>query len=113
VKYLEAFLAENQSGKDTKGIEPAKPAKGAFDGFAGATYRDIQAARQPLESASGFDATDVNTQNHGAEIRPDTHDEVETIIMTWRNLFGLKLDRGDVRAHLTALTAWQRQGLRR
>jgi hypothetical protein len=59
VKYLEAFLAENQSGKDTKGIEPAKPAKGAFDGFAGATYRDIQAARQPLESASGFDATDV------------------------------------------------------
>ena len=84
MKYLEAFLAENQSGTDIHRIVPAKPAKAPSDGFAGATSRDIQAASQPVAS----------------------QDEVDAILAVWRRTVGLALDRDRVRGHCASLKQW-------
>jgi hypothetical protein len=96
MKYLQAFLAEAEPPKNIGGIVPAKPAKVSFDGFDGFAG----------SSRMGFSAKERVSQ--GSLIVANGTDEVERIVVAWRDLLGLKLDREKVGNHLAALRRWQR-----
>ena len=110
MKYLEAFLKKAAISHIPLGIVPAKPAKGAldgskgaFDGFAGSSYRDIHPTGP---------VTVDQTANPPAE--PPT-DEVAQILTFWRDSLGVKdlearrTNQGlkPVREHLEELRQWQ------
>ncbi len=111
MKYLEAFLKKAAISHIPIGIVPAKPAKGAldgskgaFDGFAGASYRGTH---------STGPVTVDQTANPPAE--PPTG-EVARILAVWwdrgiRDLEARRVNQGfnSVGEHLENLRRWQRR----